>query len=88
MRNNEWEMYSQVIEFSSLRELYDSVVQIEKGKGVTDTLSWEEFKERFQPLLKNTPTEYRHLDVSVSSAGKIVESYEGRRKEINLSQGG
>jgi hypothetical protein len=81
-------MYSQVIEFSSLRELYDSVVQIDRGEGLTDTVSWEEFKERFQPLLKNTPTEYRHLDVSVSSTGKIVESYDGRRKEINLSQGG
>jgi hypothetical protein len=81
-------MYSQVIEFSSLRELYDSVVQIERGQGVSDTISWEEFKERFQPLLKNTPTEYRHLDVSVSNAGKIVESYGGIRKEIDLSQGG
>jgi hypothetical protein len=81
-------MYSQVIEFSSLRELYDSVVQIERGQGVSDTISWEEFKGQFQHILQNTPTEYRHLDVSVSNAGKVIESYGGSRKEINLSQGG
>lgn len=78
-------MLSWKIEFSSLRELYDSIVQNEKSVEKTDTISWEVFKEQFQPLLKNTPTEYRHLDVSISNSGKIIESYKENRKEINLT---
>lgn len=88
MRSNEWEMYSQRIEFSSLRELYDSVVQIERGQGVSDTISWGEFKGQFQHILQDTPTEYRHYDVRLSEDGEVIESYKGTRRVTNLSQGG
>ena len=81
-------MSSWKIEFSSLRELYDSIVQIEKSVGKTDTISWEVIKEQTQPLLKSTPTEYRHLDVRISNSGKIIESYKENRKEINLTPKG
>ena len=81
-------MSSWKIEFSSLRELYDSIVQNEKSVGKTDTISWEVFKEQTQPLLKSTPTEYRHLDVRISNSGKIIESYKENRKEINLTPKG
>jgi hypothetical protein len=44
--------------------------------------------ERTIRLSKSTPTEYRHLDVSISNSGEIIELYKKNRKEINLTPKG